>query len=268
MSSQCCSHPPRRQDGPVRFRAVTIVLTSVVLLLGCTRGGSGPTPSPGENTADRAAAELATGLAKKDVSAVEFAGANSAAVNDELKALLAGMGPLTPNVQVGRVDVSGKMATAGLRISWTFPGVSAPWTYETSARLVDEAGRWKSSWQPSVVQPDLDGSNRLSQRRLYPERGEVRGDGGIPIVSLRAVVRIGVDKARVSGEQTKSSAARLARLLRIDTGSYGSRVGSAGADAFGGGTVLRGETKDASSETKVRAIPGALAIDDQQMLAP
>jgi len=252
----------------VRFRAVTIVLTTGLLLLGCTRGGSVPTPSPVEDTADRAAAELAAGLAKKDVSAVEFAGANSAAVNDELKALVAGMGPLAPNVQVGRVNVQGAMATVGLRFNWTFPGVSEPWTYETSAQLVDEAGRWKSSWQPSVVQPDLDGSNRLSQRRLYPERGEVRGDGGIPIVSLRAVVRIGVDKARVSGEQAKTSAARLARLLRIDTDSYVSKVGSAGADAFVEAIVLRRNANDLPSEKKVRAIPGALAIDDQQMLAP
>jgi hypothetical protein len=252
----------------VRFRAVTIVLTTGLLLMGCTRGGSVPTPSPVEDTADRAAAQLAAGLGKKDVSAVEFAGANSAAVNDELKALMAGMGPLAPNVQVGRVNIQGTMATAGLRFNWTFPGVSAPWTYETSAQLVDEAGRWKSSWQPSVVQPDLDGSNRLSQRRLYPERGEVRGDGGIPIVSLRAVVRIGVDKARVSGEQAKTSAARLARLLRIDTDSYVSKVGSAGADAFVEAIVLRRNANDLPSEKKVRAIPGALAIDDQQMLAP
>src|SRR5215210_2506164 len=116
----------RRQDSPVRFRAVTIVLATVLLLAGCTRGGSVPTPPPGEDTADRAAAELAAGLGKKDVSTVEFAGANSAAVNDEVKALLAGMGPLTPSVQVGSVNVQGQTATAGVRFNWTFPGVSAP----------------------------------------------------------------------------------------------------------------------------------------------
>jgi hypothetical protein len=252
----------------VRFRAVKIVLTTFFLLVGCTRGGSVPTPPPGEDTANRAAAELAAGLAKKDLSAVEFAGASSAAANDELKTVLAGMGPLAPNVQVGQVNVEGKTGTAGLRIDWTFPGVSEHWAYETSAQLVDEAGRWKASWQPSVVHPDLDGSNRLSQSRLYPERGEVRGDGGIPIISLRAVVRIGIDKARVSGQQAKTSAARLARLLQLDTDAYVSRVGSAGSDAFVEAIVLRRNAKDVPSQTKVRAIPGALAIDDQQMLAP
>ncbi|HWH99518.1 MAG TPA: penicillin-binding transpeptidase domain-containing protein [Propionibacteriaceae bacterium] len=258
----------RRQDGPVRFRAVAIVLTSVVSLVGCTSSGSGPTPPPAEDSAARAAADLANGLAKKDVSAVEFASADSAAVNHELQDLLTGMGPLAPNVQVGSVKVEDETATAALRINWTFPGVSTPWTYETSARLVTEAGRWKPSWQPSLVQPDLDGSNRLSQHRLYPERGEVRGDGGIPIVSLRAVVRLGIDKARVNDEQAATSAARLARLLRIDSASYTSKVRSAGSDAFVEAIVLRRKGNDVPSETKVAAIPGALAIEDQRMLAP
>src|SRR5215210_3882129 len=66
------SRSARRQDSPVRFRAVTIVLATVLLLAGCTRGGSVPTPPPGEETADRAAAELAAGLGKKDVSTPEF----------------------------------------------------------------------------------------------------------------------------------------------------------------------------------------------------
>jgi hypothetical protein len=92
----------------VRFRVLTIVLTSVLLLVGCTGGGSGPAPTPAEDSAARAAADLASGLAKKDVSAVEFAGMDSAAVNDELNALLAGMGPLAPNVQVGSVAVDGE----------------------------------------------------------------------------------------------------------------------------------------------------------------
>ena len=252
----------------MRFRVLTIVLTSVLLLVGCTGGGSGPAPTPAEDSAARAAADLASGLAKKDVSAVEFAGMDSAAVNDQLKALLAGMGPLAPNVQVGSVAVDGEKATAALTVNWTFPGVSAPWTYETSARLVNEAGRWRPSWQPSLLQPDLDGSNRLSQHRKYPERGEVRGDGAIPIVSLRAVVRFGIDKARVSDEQAATSAARLARSLRIDSGSYTSKVRKAGSDAFVEAIVLRRDGNDLPSEAKVAAIPGALAIEDQRMLAP
>jgi Penicillin binding protein transpeptidase domain/Penicillin-binding Protein dimerisation domain/NTF2-like N-terminal transpeptidase domain len=227
-----------------------------------------PTPAPGEDSAARAAAALATGLAKKEVSSVEFAGASSAAVNDELADLVTGMGPPSPSVQVGQVEDQGNAATARLKISWTFPGVPTSWAYETTAQLVNEAGRWKSSWQPAIVHPDLGTTNRLSQRRLYPKRGEVLGDGGIPIVSLRSVVRIGIDKARVSADEAKSSATRLAKLVGIDGTSYVGRVQSSGSGAFVEAIAFRSDAADRPSDSKVRAIPGALAIEDQQMLAP
>ena len=253
----------------MRLRPVLASLLLCGLVVsGCTRGGSLPTPSTDPKSAAQAAAELAAGLAKKDLSAVEFAGADSATVNKEFAAVVASMGPIAPAVQVSEVEGQGDAATAHLRFSWTFPGVPTPWAYDTSAALVKDAGRWKSRWQPTVVQTELDGTNRLRQRRLYPERGEVRGDGGIPIVRLRAVVRIGVDKARVNADQAKSSAARLARLVGIDVKSYVTRVGSAGSTAFVEAIVFRSLSKDRPSDAKVRAIPGALALDDQQPLAP
>ncbi len=253
----------------MRYRAVLAVLLAIgCAAAGCTRGGTVPTPSLENDTAARAAAELAAGLAKKDVSSLEFTGANSAIVNEELSELIAGMGPLSPSVQVGQVDDHDKAATARLNISWTFPGVPTSWAYETTAQLVEETGRWKTSWQPAIVQPDLDETNRLSQHRLYPKRGEILGDGGIPIVSLRAVVGIGIDKAGVSPDQAKSSATRLAKLVGIDARAYAAKVKSAGSGAFVEAIVFRSDAAELPSESKVRAIPGALALEDQQMLAP
>ena len=37
--------------------------------------------------------------------------------------------------------------------------------------------------QQDLLEPQLDGSNRLSQHRLYPARGELRGENGDPIVT-------------------------------------------------------------------------------------
>jgi len=175
---------------------------------------------------------------------------------------------LNPSVEVGQVDADGDAATARLKINWTFPGVPAPWVYETTARLLNEAGRWRTRWQPSIVQPELDDSNRLSQRRLYPKRGEVLGDGGVPIVSLRAVVRIGINKAAVSPDQAASSAQRLAKIVGIDTKSYVARVKTAGSAAFVEAIVFRSDAKDRPPDSKVRSVPGALAIEDQQPLGP
>ena len=125
--------------------------------------------------------------------------------------LVTGMGPLNPSVTVASVSRDGSSATAKLSFSWTFPGIPERWTYQTEAKLTEESGQWKTNWQPSIVQPQLDGTNRLTQRRLYPERGELLGEDGDAIVEDRPVFRIGIDKSKVSGDKAKASAIRLAK---------------------------------------------------------
>ena len=176
--------------------------------------------APDGNTADQAAAALAAGLSAKDLSPLPFVGATGAAVNDLFKPLVAGMGPLKPGVTVASVSRDGSSATAKLSFTWTFPGVPERWTYPTEAKLAKESGQWKTSWQPSIVQPQLDGTNRLSQRRLYPERGQLLGEDGVPIVVERPVFRIGIDKSKVSGEKAKASAIRLAKVVKINPKAY------------------------------------------------
>jgi cell division protein FtsI/penicillin-binding protein 2 len=227
-----------------------------------------PNPGPDGNTADQAAAALAAGLSAKDLSPLPFVGSTGTEVNDQLKPLVAGMGPLKPGVTVASVSRDGSSATATLSFTWTFPGVPERWTYQTEARLAEESGQWKTSWQPSIVQPQLNGTNRLTQRRLYPERGELRGEGGVPIVVERPVFRIGIDKSKVSGDQAKASAVRLAKVVKINAKAYAKKVTAAGNSAFVPAIVLRMDSPDLPRGSKIRAIPGALSIRTGQMLAP
>ena len=246
-----------------------LVLLAVVLsVAGCGILPLKPNPGPDGNTAEQAAAALAAGLSAKDLSPLLFVGATGAAVNDQFKPVVAGMGPLKPGVTVASVSRDGSSATAKLSFTWTFPGVPERWTYQTEARLAEESGQWKTSWQPSIVQPQLDGTNRLSQRRLYPERGELRGEAGVPIVEERAVFRIGIDKSKVSGEKAKASAVRLAKVVKIDAKAYASKVAAASSSAFVPAIVLRMDAPDLPLGSKIRAIPGALSIRTSQMLAP
>jgi Penicillin binding protein transpeptidase domain/Penicillin-binding Protein dimerisation domain/NTF2-like N-terminal transpeptidase domain len=260
-----------------------VAICFALVLAGCTQGGGEPNPGPSADSANRAAAELAAGLAARDVSKVEFAGADSAQVNADLNRALAGLGGLKPAVQVGEVDVQGNTATASLEISWTFPGVPQQWAYRTSAKLVEDAGRWKSSWQPALVHPELTDGNALSQRRLAPDRGELLGEGGAPIVTLRPVVRIGLDKSRLSprggaggsspprsnsAERVKTSALRLAKLVGISPSPFAAKVAAAGPKAYVEAIVFREGAADRPTDSQVAAIPGAIAIKDQQMLAP
>jgi len=246
-----------------------LVLLAVVLsVAGCGILPLKPNPGPDGNTAEQAAAALAAGLSAKDLSPLLFVGATGAAVNDQFKPVVAGMGPLKPGVTVASVSRDRSSATAKLSFTWTFPGVPERWTYQTEARLAEESGQWKTSWQPSIVQPQLDGTNRLSQRRLYPERGELRGEAGVPIVEERAVFRIGIDKSKVSGEKAKASAVRLAKVVKIDAKAYASKVAAASSSAFVPAIVLRMDGPDLPLGSKIRAIPGALSIRTSQMLAP
>jgi cell division protein FtsI/penicillin-binding protein 2 len=245
-----------------------VLLIVILAVAGCGILPPQPNPGPDGNTADQAAAALAAGLNAKDLSPLPFVGATGAAVNDQFKPLVAGMGPLKPDVSVASVSRDGSSATAKLSFTWTFPGVPERWTYASDANLAKESGQWKTSWQPSIVQPQLNGTNRLLQRRLEPERGELRGEDGAPIVVERPVFRIGIDKSKVSGDQAKASAIRLAKVVMINSKAYAKKVAAAGSSAFVPAIVLRMDSPDLPRGSRIRAIPGALSIRTGQMLAP
>lgn len=256
----------------VGVRALVTLALSVLVATGCTSQGS--SPAPDRDVAQQAAAALAAALTQKDVTPVAFTGATGAEVNDLFAPLVRGMGPLTPQVSAQPVVAQGSSASATLDWSWSFPGVAQPWTYQSTVQLAQEAGSasspapWRPTWTPAVVAPQLDGSNRLSQRRLYPERGELLGQAGDPIVTERAVVRIGIDKSEIKAGQQSTSARRLAELVKIDAGGYAKRVQDAGPQAFVEAIIFRAQAPARPSDRAVAAIPGAIRIEGEAMLAP
>ena len=244
-----------------------VCLVSLTLLAACSTGIPTPDPRP-TDIPDRAATELATGLTSKDLTAVEFVGATGTEVNELYQPLVTGMGAREPQVTVASVKRQGSTATATLNTTWTFPGVEPRWSYTTEASLTEDGGRWKTSWQPNLVHAQLDGTNRLSQSRLDPERGELLGEDGDPIVQLRPVVRIGLDKSELAAEAVDASVRRLARLVSIDAKAYAAEVAAAGPRAFVEAIVFRTTDPDRPRNREVFAIPGALPIEDDQMLGP
>ena len=230
---------------------------------GCS---SSPTPDPPPDTdaARQVATQLADALEKKDLTPVAFAGTTGAQADAQLQPLVRGMGPVAPQVDVTAVE--GTRATLAYR--WTFPGVPQPWTYDTTVELAREDGGWRPTWSPTLVQPALDGTKRLSQHRLYPDRGELLGEDGDPIVEKRSVVRIGIDKAHLAADRQQASATRLARLVDVDPKAYARLVARSGAEAFVPAIVFRATDPDRPSNRQVFAIPGALPVQDDVMLAP
>ncbi|SEQ16065.1 penicillin-binding transpeptidase domain-containing protein [Microlunatus flavus] len=249
-------------------RGVGLVVLAL-LVSGCTSGPSpSPSPPPDAAAARAAADQLATALEKKDLTPVTFADAGGPQTDALFQPLVRGMGPLRPQVDVSDVTTDGDQARATLAWRWTFPGVPAPWTYASTVTLRRADGAWRPTWSPSLLEPDLDGSHRLSQRRLQPARGELLGEDGDPIVEKRPVVRIGLDKANLPDAQEERSARRLARLVDIDEGSYVKLVAEAGPQAFVPAITFRAQDPRRPDNDKVFAIRGALPVNDDTMLPP
>ena len=249
-------------------RALAVVLAFTVLLGACTAKGGSPGPTADPGTPDQVAAALAAGLSQRDVSAVPFVGSTGAETNGRLAAVVNGMGSLKPVVTLGPVSTQGNEATATLRSSWTFPGVPGSWSYDSTARLVEDGGDWKATWQPSIVHPGLDGTNRLSERRDAAARGEILGADGEAIVTERPVVRIGIDKTKVAASKAAASAGRLAKLVDVDAKAYAAEVKAAGPAAYVEAIVLRQDAKDRPTNRSIYAIPGAVPMSGTAMLAP
>lgn len=247
-------------------RGVGLVVLAL-LSAGCS-GGPSPSPPPDTDAARQVVVQLALALEKKDLKPVAFADAAGPEADAELQPLVRGMGTVSPKVEVTGVSGSRDQASATLGYRWAFPGVTAPWTYDTTVTLRRQDGTWRPVWSPSVLEPGLDESNRLTQRRLQPERGELLGEDGDPIVESRPVVRIGLDKANLPATDQKRSARRLAKLVGISADPFVERVERAGPQAFVPAITFRAKDSRRPANKEVFAIRGALPVQDEAMLAP
>ena len=246
------------------MRAVTRGL--VVLLLPMTAGlnvglaacSSGDSGSGAEAVAD----DLATGLAAKDLEALPWTHPDTEV---DLTAILGSLADDQPKVEVDKVDDQGGTATATLSWSWDLDGRT--WAYDTTADLVDTGGRWTVTWDPSIVESSLKKGESFDVDTLLPERGDILGAGGKPLVTERDVVHYGLDKTKVSESQVAGSARKIAVALGIDPASYTKRAQAAGPKAYVEAIVLRLSDVGTVPST-YDDIPGAVALSGTLPLAP
>src|SRR5580765_865613 len=110
-------------------RSARLLLPALGLALlssGCGSKDSGPDPTP---TADA----LAEGLASGNLSGVALSGASASAADQRLQATVAGLGDVTPKVQVTAVKRSSDTA-ATATLSWLWP-LGTGWSYQTTASM-------------------------------------------------------------------------------------------------------------------------------------
>lgn len=247
----------RRGDGRgAALRATAATVGAVVLaatLVACSDDGRGE--------ADAAVGALVEGLRDGDLADAPLEGATPAEATEELTAVLAGMGGLEPTVEGADLVVDGDAATAALAWSW----LDGTWTYRTDVELVRDGDAWVVPWSTALVEPSLAEGDTLRAVTLDAPRGDVLAGDGTPVVTLRDVVRYGIDKSQVDAATAQASAQALAEALNLDAAAYVARVAAAGDRAFVEALVVRAEQSDLDL---LAGTPGVAAIPDQRSLAP
>ncbi|WP_107705187.1 penicillin-binding transpeptidase domain-containing protein [Nocardioides allogilvus] len=241
----------------MRSRLAVLVIAGSLTLAGCQLldGGEGP---------DAALESLAEGLSSGDLSGVPFDSPDAVAAH---AAVVEGLGDVTPSVEVADAEVTDDTATAPLTWTWELDG--QPWAYETTADLTRVEDAWQVEWAPSLVEPSLVEGEHLTLTRTAAERGQILGAGERAIVAPRDVVRLGLDKTKLTATDDLATSARaIATALSVRPGPFVKQAEAAGDKAFVEAIVLRAEEATTAVPPSYAEIPGAVSLADQQHLAP
>jgi cell division protein FtsI/penicillin-binding protein 2 len=241
----------------MRSRLAVLALAASLALTGCQLLGDDEGPEPALDL-------LESGLASGDLSTVEFDVPDPSAA---YAAVVDGLGDVDPSVEVAEPSVTDDTATAELTWNWELDG--QPWTYTTSADLTRVEDAWEVTWTPSLVEPSLVEGEHLTLTRTPAERGRITGAGDRAIVAPRDVVRLGLDKTKLTAtDDVTVSAQAIADALGVDPAAFVKQAEAAGDKAFVEAIVLRAEEATTAVPPGYAEIPGAVAIADQQDLAP
>lgn len=218
--------------------------------------------------ADVVAASLSTGSLPPGVRGAE------GAAPPELGPLLSGMGTIPHEVAVVSVTPAsdGRSATLRLRHTWRVHAGKEPWTYATSAtlRAPEQAGdgtSWSLVWSPEVLAPGLRAGERLAATRLPASRGRIIGAEGVPLVTSRDIVRIGIDRSTTNPGSALASAPRLAALLDVEAAPYVAAVRGAGPKQFVQALVVRADDPRLRGVTAAK-LPGVTTVAGSMPLPP
>jgi cell division protein FtsI/penicillin-binding protein 2 len=172
-----------------------------------------------------------------------------------------------PTVEFAGVEDSDEKAT--VQLAWSWPLSEQRWAYRSQAALQLVDDEWQAVWKPTVVESSLKNGEVLDAGTVDPDRGQILGAGGQPLVKDRPVERLGIDRTQVKAARAGESARRLARLVGISAAPYAEQVEAAGPEAFVEAIVFRRDDVPAKVDPEhLAAIPGAIAVSDTLPLAP
>jgi cell division protein FtsI/penicillin-binding protein 2 len=99
-------------------------------------------------------------------------------------------------------------ATAPFHATLTLTGLG-DWEYDGLLHLARSDGRWRLSWTPASVHPQLQAGDHFTRSRTVPARAAILAADGTPLASTQSTVIVGVQPSKVTDR-----AALLAVLVK------------------------------------------------------
>jgi cell division protein FtsI/penicillin-binding protein 2 len=260
--------PPHRRPPPRRHKRAVDRTFALAALIVAIVGVGAATYVVWHQTHDAgpegALKEFAAAWSRGDDGAAADATERPPAALAALKANRRGLDGANVTATPGPVEERGETARGTLRVSWDVPGVGR-YSYRTKTALAHREEGWRVVWQPTLVHPRLDEDSRLGTVREPAERGRILARDGRSIVTLRRVVRVGVERDKV--RDPAAAAAAMARIVEVNRKAYQQAIERAGPRQFVEAITLR-EADAAEIEPQLDRIRGALAVEDRAPLAP
>lgn len=274
------SPAPRARRGarrPARLGVAVLTVGTLALLTGCDDSPDAP-QAPAET--------LAEALTTGDFSEVPVDGAAAGDLEAAVANLHEPFGEIDPEITVGEIALDvpeedspqAPTATVPLHHAWDLSELGAPgetWEYDTEAEFTysREAEEWRLEADVEDILADYDGAEAVGISTVSGDRGRIMDRHGKAMVRDREIIRVGLDKTRLteddspaSEERQRQAARQLAELVDIDAESYAEKVVGYGDEAFVEAIPLRADS-DRVTAAELESIPGAVGREDTMPLA-
>lgn len=254
----------------VSRRNVVLSLVLLATLVGAATAAAVPWMRHRDEAALRSAVRaFATAWQEDRLDQAPLTGVAPAEVSSRTKKITDGLTPARGDHPSEVTVVSARRkdpgtGTASLRVGWTLEGARR-WSYDTTAPLVKQEGRWKVAWRPSVVHPSVTDDAVLRTSRTAAQRGQILAGDGKTIVQQRPVVHVGIHPGRA--DDPRASARAVASVVDVDASALADRVAKAPPDSFVDVITLRRGAYDRVRD-RLQPIPGAVFREAELPLAP
>lgn len=169
-------------------------------------------------------------------------------------------------IESGAIVEDGPRASQDLAVQLQLEGLGT-WEYTTVLGLVMVGDRWWVEWSPAVIHPGLVDGRNIERRRVWPQRGIIRGWDGAPLRTERPVTQVGVEPRRIVDRDGLLS--ELEVLLDVDAAELGEALDAPGVqpDWFIPVATLRADEFPAVS-LQLSDMAGVILRNDFDRLAP